>query len=258
MRVSGLCLAAAVAAAAIPAFAGTVITSHMTGPNMANGQSVVYLDADRVRIESPSGVMIFRADQSTAYLLKPGEKTFMRMTPETMQKVAKAMDAARAALAERLKSMSPEQRAEVEKMMPGAGAAAAQPPKFAFRKAGGAATFGKWRCERVEQLMNGRPEARLCVTRLSELGISERDLAAMRRFETFMRQAAPQTAGATAAIDPQALEKIVGYAAFPVHSEIPDAKVETTTTSVEKKALPADLFEVPAGYREEAIPAPPR
>ena len=251
----GLLAFAASAALAGPALAGTVITSDMTAPNVANGRSVVALEADRVRIEAPNSVMIFRGDQNTAYLLKPSEKSFIRMTPETMRKVAAAMAAARASLAERLKALPPERRAQVEKMMPGG--TAGQPPTFAFRKAGGTATYGKWQCERLEELMNGKPQARLCVARLSDLGLSEADLSVMRRFEVFMRQAAPQTAGATAAIDPHALEKVVGYAAFPIHSEVADAKAQTTTVSVEKKALPASLFEVPAGYREEAIPEPP-
>ncbi|HLY47397.1 MAG TPA: hypothetical protein VKQ73_17590 [Stellaceae bacterium] len=256
MRLWARALAVLVAAAG-PAVAGTVITSSMTMPQAAGGKSVVYLEPDRVRIESQNSVTIFRADQNTVYVLKPSEKTFIRVTPETMKQVAAAMSAARAQLAQQMKSMTPAERAKIEKMLPGAGAGAAQAPQFEFRKAGGTATFGKWSCERVEQLADGRPQAQLCVARLSDLGLGPDDLAALRRFEAFMRQAMPGTAAAGAAIDPQALRTVVGYEAYPVHSEIPGAGVQTTTETVEKKAIPADLFELPAGYREQAMPAAP-
>lgn len=246
---------AGVVAAAGPAVAGTVITSSMTLPQAAGGKSVVYLEPDRVRIESQNSVTIFRADQDAVYVLKPSDKTFIRVTPETMKQVAAAMSAARAQLAQQMKSMAPAERAKIEKMLPGAGAA--QTPQFEFRKAGGTASFGKWSCERVEQLADGRPQAQLCVARLSDLGLGPDDLAALRRFEAFMQQAAPGTAAGGAAIDPQALRNVVGYEAYPVHSEIPGAGVKTTTETVEKQAIPAALFELPAGYREQAMPAAP-
>ena len=250
----GLLTIAAAAMATTPALAGTVITSTMTTPEAAGGKSVVYLEPDRVRVESQNDVTIFRADQNTVYVLHPADRKFMRITPQSMQQVAAAMAAARTQLAQRMKSMTPQQRAEVEKMMPGG--AAGHAPKFEFRKAGGTATFGKWPCERVEELADGRPQAQLCVAKLADLGLSNDDLAALRRFEDFMRKASPE-AGSSAAIDPQALQRVVGYEAFPVHSEIPAAHVQTTTESVEKKPIAANLFEVPAGYSEQAMPTAP-
>ena len=242
-------------AAAVPAWAGTVITSKTQAPQGAGSKSVVYLEADRARIETGSTVTIFRADQNVAYVVDPAEKKFMRMTPDSMKKMAASMEAARAQMAEKMKSMPPEQRAKMEKMM--AGTMPAPPQKIEFRKAGGTATVGKWQCDKVEQLADGKPQAQLCVARLAALGLGKGDLGVLQRLATFMQQAAPQSAGATAATDPQALEKIVGYPAFAVHMEIAAANIKTTTQSVEQKTLPPDLFEVPAGFQEEAMPAPP-
>src|SRR5260370_36501634 len=98
--------------AAAPALAGTVITSEISTPDGA-GKLVEYIEADRVRIESPGNITIFRADQNIAYALVPADKKFMRMTPETMKLLAAAGDAA----FERLKSMPPEQRARFGRMM---------------------------------------------------------------------------------------------------------------------------------------------
>jgi hypothetical protein len=153
----------------------------------------------------------------------------------------------RARFTEHLKSAPPEQRAQIEKMMAGE---MPQAPKFEFRKAGGTASFGKWTCERVEELRNGQPYAALCVVKLSDLGLTGEDLGAFRRFGAFAP--VPQMAGAAS----EAMEKAVGYAAYTVHVEIPTAKMQMTTETVEKKPQDADLFEVPAGYREESVPMP--
>ena len=239
---------------AVPALAGTVITSQTSGPQEAAGKSVVYIEPDKVRMEAPHEVTIFRADQNVAYMLSPAKKTFTRLTPEKMKEMAAAIEKARAQMAEQLKSMPPAQRAQIEKMMPGG--MSAEPPKLSFKKAGGSGTVGKWSCEKIEQLANGEPQAKLCVVKMGELGLTEADLAPLQRLSAFMAQAAAQGPGATAAMDPQALEKAVGYPAFAVQMEIPAAKIATTTATVEKKAVAADLFEVPAGYKEEAMPSP--
>lgn len=244
----GLC-----AAAAAPAFAGTVITSEMSLPQAKNDKSVVYLDKDRVRVESPGTVTIYRGDQNTAYMVNPAEKKFVKMTPETMKKMAAQMEAMRAQMQEQMKSMPPAQRAQVEKMM--AGSMPGQPAKVEFRKAGGTASFGKWKCEKVDQVVNGAVQAQLCVAKLADLGLGDADLGVLQRFAAFMQQAAPQSTG-PGMMDPKAMEKAVGYPGFAIHMEIPQAKVQSTTQSVEQKTLAANLFEVPAGFKEETMPGP--
>ena len=252
-------------AAAVPALAGTVITGEVSKPNIA-GKSVLYLEPDRLRLKSPVGVMIFRADQNTLYTLLPADKKFMRMTPEMMKQAAAAivekLKQTSVAMVEKLKSLPPEQkawltehltsappeqRAQIEKMMAGE---MPQAPKFEFRKAGGTASFGKWTCERVEELRNGQPYAALCVVKLSDLGLTGEALGTFRRFGAL----APglQMAGAAS----EAMEKVVGYAAYAVHVEVPAEKNQMTIETVEKKPLAADLFEVPADYREESMPVP--
>ena len=101
-------------AVAAPALAGTVITSEVSAPNVAGNSVVYYIEPDRVRMEYPGHIVIFRADQDTEYMLAPAEKKFSRMTPETMKQSAAAI----AKMFELLKSMPPEQRAQVEKRMP--------------------------------------------------------------------------------------------------------------------------------------------
>jgi len=221
--------ACAFLSAAAPAFAGTVITGDTIGPVLSNGKSVFYLEPDRMRLETGRGVVIFRADQSTAYMLNPVEKKFTRLTADRLAQLAQRADPSG-------------QRA---------------PAAYEFRRTGGTARYGTWSCEEVEQLTGGQPIAILCVAPLAAIGLSQDDLGAFRRFESFMRQGVPQAAGSPLGIDPQALEKAVGYSGFAVHARQLDSGVETTTLSVEKKSLAAELFEVPPGYEEQPLPSLP-
>src|SRR5262249_24224993 len=74
----------------------------------------------------------------------------------------------------------------------------------------------------------------------------------LQRFNDFMGQGLPQELGAFSTMDRRAFEKVVGYAAHPVHTEIPTAKMQMTLENVEKKTLSPHCFEIPAGYEEES------
>jgi hypothetical protein len=257
MRLSVVAVALALAAAT-PSFAGTVITSAISTPAVS-GRSVLYIETDRVRSESPRATWIFRADQNTAYLLYPTAKKFTRLTAQKMQQIVAAREkmlhsispAQRAQLAENLKWLPAAQRAAMQSLYAG------QAPKFEFRDVGTKSQVGKWTCERVDELVDGQPLAGLCVVPVSDLGASAADFSSLQRALVFFSQAYPPGFGGFPAHDPQAMKKVVGYAAFPVDVKVPAAKIETTIETVETKPLTADLFEVPPGYQEGATPVRP-
>jgi hypothetical protein len=255
MRVSVFAVVLLIVTAA-PTLAGTVMTSEASTPKIS-GKVVLYIEPDRLRVETSDYVSIFRADQDTAYLLKPADRKFVRLTSEQLKQLADAP----ALLRETLKSMSPEQRARFDehlKSLPPAQRAdveriiAGQAPKFEFRDTGATASFGKWRCEQIDKLEDGQPHESLCVVRASDLGLTEGDVGSLQRFNDFMGQGLPQELGAFSTMDRRAVVKLVGYAAHPVHTEIPTAKMQITLENVEKKPLSPDLFEIPAGYEEDS------
>lgn len=253
MHIRALALVASIAATA-PAFAGTVVTSKIELPGVPARQSVMFIDGNHLRLQGPSSVTIFRGDQNTAYMLRPADKTFIKMTPETLKQLAAAVQRARAQVAEELKSMPPDQRARAEKMMQAT--APAENTTRTFRKSSGTAQVGKWQCERIEEVVDGRGQANLCVVRITGAGLTAGDLSVLRQFSAFMRQGAPQTARA-AAFDLDALRNAVGYEALPVDTEVPSIRMHSTVTAVETKSLPATLFEVPPDYKEQTINLPP-
>ena len=255
MRLSVFAVVLLIATAA-PTLAGTVMTSEASTPKIS-GKVVLYIEPDRLRVETSDYVSIFRADQNTAYLLKPADRKFVRLTSEQLKQLADAPTLLR----ETLKSMSPEQRARFDehlKSLPPAQRAgveriiAGQAAKFEFRDTGATASFGKWSCRQIDKLVDGQPHESLCVVRTSDLGLTEDDVGSLQRFNDFMGQGLPQELGAFSTVDRRAFEKLVGYAAHPVHTEIPTANMQMTLENVEKKPLSPDLFEIPAGYEEDS------
>jgi len=260
MRLSVFAIALLIPAAA-PVLAGTVMTSDGSSPRVS-GKAVLYIEPDRLRGEISNYVSIFRADQNTAYLLTPAERKFVRMTSEQLKQLAALPALAR----ETMKSMSPEQRAQFEerlKTLPVAQRAAVermiagQAPKVELRDTGATASFGKWTCERIDKLEDGQLHESLCVVRASDLGLTEDDLSSLQRFNDFVGQGLPQGLGAFPTMDRRAIEKLVGYAAYPVHTEIPTATMKMTLENVEKKPLSPQLFDIPPGYEEASkLPTP--
>ena len=239
-------------AAGTPALAGTVITSEISTPKIS-GKLVTFIETGRLRIETPSQVSIFRVDQNTVYLLSPGERKFRRMTAERMKQMAQ-MTASMRGMLEAMspeqrqrfdEHLSPSQRSLIEKMLAG------RAHQFEYKDAGGTASFGKWSCECVDELEDDQPFASLCVARISDLGLSEEDVGMLRRLAEFMRQGLPEGWHTSPATDPQAIEKAVGYPAYPVHMEIPIVEMRTTIETVQKASLGVGLFEIPADYQEE-------
>ncbi|HEV2300207.1 MAG TPA: hypothetical protein VGR91_01435 [Stellaceae bacterium] len=246
-----------VVAIAMPAAAGTVITSA----DSVGFKSALYLEPDRVRIETQTGgvtfgadrnnpshgqidtrsmdtnVTIYRTDQNTVYMLTPREKKFQRITQQKMRKLAAAMAKADPHL----------RQAEIEN--------ARSPPAIEYRRLE-RASYGKWPCGRVVQLVDGRPNWEKCVASLSDLGLTEADLRAYRRYREFWLTLPrvvfyflSQDAGGPP-WDFREADKLLGYPSLPVHSTIRGAPGKTVQ-SIEKKAIDPALFEVPADYREQ-------
>jgi hypothetical protein len=71
------------------------------------------------------------------------------MSPEQRAQVEKRMPPEQRAQFERI--MTPERLGQAEKMMAG------QAPKSEYRKASGTASFRNWRCEHVEVVKDGQP-----------------------------------------------------------------------------------------------------
>lgn len=249
------------------AHAGVEVTMTMEGGAGGGGEHMVLdLDADRLNQATGQLDIIYRADLAKAWIVDNRRHDYREMTPESMQQQHAQMEEAMQRMKQQMQSLPPEQRQRIEAMLAQRGMASDAPPPQppTYTKSGPDKTVGKWTCTPYRMSYNGDDRQEICVAKLSDLGLTEDDLKAYVSFAAFMRQMMATSMGpgrAAMGFDFDGMTKAVGFPAFPVqwtHFDT-DGKAEmtSTTTSIERKAIAADKYELPAGYIKQEQPRPP-
>ena len=241
------------------ATAGTVITLDQTVNGAPGRPQVMYLEPDRLRMSSPENDMIFRGDQNKVWVVRPGDKAYIELTPESMSQMKAQMDQMQAQMQQRLASMPPEQRKQMEAMMAsrGMGPNATATPQITYTKDGEPKKIGDFTCTPFKVTMSAGPTSEFCMAKLSDIGLTRDDLKSFVAFGTFMGQmgGTGTQRSPMATMDFEAMKKQIGFDGFPVqtsHSS-PDGshKVETTLKSIQHQDPPAGTFDLPAGYTRQ-------
>ena len=73
------------------AIAATVITLDQTVNGQPGRPQVMYLDTDKLRMSSPDNDMIYRGDQSKVWIVRPQDKAYIELTPESMSQMKAQM-----------------------------------------------------------------------------------------------------------------------------------------------------------------------
>lgn len=237
------------------ATAATVITSTQGGGAADGKTQTIILEADKMRMSSDRGGMLYRADTGKMIMINDKTRSYMEFSPDSIQKMRAGMQAQ---MQQRLAGMPEAQRKKIEAMMaahgaPGmAGPTPETPRVVAYQRSGDARKVGQWSCTPYTQLVNGKPESDLCVVKMSEVGLTRDDLKGLINLsKTMSQQLAGGQGPAAASADFEALTKAAGYDAFPVqttHHVGGQMEIESTVLSVEHKDVPAGTFEIPAGY----------
>ncbi|MEO8064452.1 MAG: DUF4412 domain-containing protein [Pseudomonadota bacterium] len=220
----------------------------------------VLLQNGMVRVKgNTGGSMILKG--SSMIIIDDKKKQYREMSKEDMKKMANQAGAVMSQMQERMKNMTPEQRAMMEKMMGnqmpgGAGAmgGAAKADVYAAKDLGKSATVEGRKCQLWSMSRNGKLAQELCVVPFNSLPGNEDFAKAFKELaEAFadMASAVPgadQTAKAYAAIN--------GYPVRTRYYES-DGKFRATENVMTKwvaETLPASTFEVPAGYKKMEMP----
>ena len=242
------------------AMAGTVITLDQTVNGTQNRPQVLYLEPDRLRMSSPENDMIFRGDQNKVWVVRPEDKAYIELTPESMAQMKAQMDQMQAQMQQRLASMPPEQRKQMEAMMASRGMgpnAPATPPQITYTKAGEPKKVGDYTCTPFKVTMAAGLVSDFCMAKLSDLGLTRDDLKSFVAFGTFMGQmgGTGTQRSPMASLDFDSIKQQIGFDGFPVqtsHSS-PDGRhnVETTLKSIQHQDPPAGTFDLPAGFTRQ-------
>jgi hypothetical protein len=242
------------------ATAGTVITLDQTVNGTSGRPQVMYLEPDRLRMSSPENDMIFRGDQNKVWVVRPEDKAYIELTPESMAQMKAQMDQMQAQMQQRLASMPPEQRKQMEAMMASRGMgpnAPATPPQITYTKAGEPKKVGEYTCTPYKVTMAAGLVSDFCMAKLSDLGLTRDDLKSFVAFGTFMGQmgGTGTQRSPMASLDFDAMKQQIGFDGFPVqtsHSS-PDGRhnVETTLKSIQHQDPPPGTFDLPAGFTRQ-------
>ena len=256
------------------AMAGVVVTATYTKLDTRQASPMtVYIDTDKLKVVTPDTTMIFRGDTNRMWVVMPEQRSYTEMTAETMQQMGGQMagaqaqlGAAQAQLQAQLAQMPPEQRAMMQQMLAGRGipglggppGAGSAPPQVSFAKAGGGKTVGSWNCENYSKTMNGQKEEDLCIAPLTTAGITAADVQVFEKFSAFMQPilSSPMVPKMSY-MSWNDMNKAVGFAGMPLDTTTylqGRPSIQQTVNKIERTAIPAGTYDLPAGLTKRDIP----
>jgi Domain of unknown function (DUF4412) len=259
-------LAAAVAAlglTAVPAIAadGVLIAQKVTnGTTTTTHQSQIEKTRMRSELSTAGGrhqIVVFDGTAQVLRIIDDEAKTYTEMSKADAERMRAQMDGAMAQMQEQMKNLPPEQRARMEALLKGRGAAmmGASGPPTEYKKVG-TDKVGKWTCDKYEGTKNGQKVSELCTVGPGALGFTATDFDVTRQLGEFFSSMMPQAADGlfrmgSAAPTPNSFSGLpVRFVSFTngvqgIVSEVTDAS---------RQNFPDALFQVPAGYQKREFP----
>jgi urocanate hydratase len=192
----------------------------------------------------------------TMYIIDDAEKSYVAFDKATMEQLAKKLGAAMEQMKEQLAKLPPEQRAQMEQMMPGMAGGEKKWLVEAFDTGKSDKVDGR-ACRVWDIKRNGELDDQICVVPYSSLPGKENFQAVFANFAKVfeeMAKSVPMLAGMmTNEFSAQA--KVNG---FPVRSRgYENGKLgddEHLMKVWREEAMPASMFEIPAGYKRKQMP----
>ena len=251
LPVVGLCLLTANVFAADGVL---IVEKRTTGGKTQSSQ--IQIEKTRMRAETGGGqIVVFDAAAQVIRMIDPDKKTYMEMAKADVERLGNQMADMTAQMQERMKSLPPEQRAQMEAAMRGRGigmgAAASAPVKTEYRKTG-TDKVGKWTCDKYEGYQKDQKVSDICTVDPSVLGVTLADFDIAKEAARFFQQLVPQNGGQMFAVG----GADAGFSGIPVRTTVSIGPQQTTieVTDVTRKAFSDDSYAVPAGFQKQGFP----
>jgi hypothetical protein len=259
LRTTRAALVAAMCLAASPLHAADgvlIVERTTTGGNTRTNQ--IQIEKERMRAESADGqTVVFDGARQVLWLINEGRKSYSEMTKADVDRMSGQMNDAMAKMQEQLKSLPPEQRAQVEAMMKGRGMpamAAAQTAKTEYRRTG-SDKVGTWACDKYDGTRSGQKVSELCTVDPKVIGFSMDDFQVSKQLMEFFQKLVPQGADRMFAIGTAGDQGFSGVPVRRIGFNNGQQQSVTEITQFTRQNFPASVFEVPAGYQKEAFGA---
>lgn len=206
---------------------------------------------------APESTMIFRDD--TIYAISHKDKSYIAMDRAAMKRMAEQLNPTLKMLQEKMKTMTPEQRAQMEKMLGGRLPGDSDPPQQ-IKRTSRKDKINGYNCTFVEVREGGVLTDEMCVASGNSLQGSAELMSTAKKMaavmEDMMASMDAPWLKQMAQKQVQNFEALGGIPVLSRHFVDGKARNETTISSIGSEALAATLFEIPAGYTRKDMMAP--
>jgi hypothetical protein len=201
---------------------------------------------------STEDAVVIDGDAKKMLMIYPASKSYREMTSADFQNMKQQLAQARTQMAAQLKNMPPEQRKMMEKMMPGG---ATDAPALKYESLGKKKKIAGFACEMYRVSIAGRVTSESCMAPWSGGLITRAETDQFMKLSEDLKQIFDMGM-AVPSLD---FSKIPGMPIEETHFGADGKTVEWTNTlkSITRGAVPATLFQVPAGFSKQAMPTGP-
>lgn len=233
--------------------------------SLSNGKTTnqtARVDTDRmmVDIQGDRGrqTVVFLGSTQVFRMIDHEKKNYREVSQQEMEQMGAQLNDAMAKLQEQLKNMPPAQRQMMEKMMKGKmGQMMGQTAEKTVYTAAGAGRAGQWDCARYDGTRGGEKVSEVCAVEFSDFGLQASDFAAMQKMAEFFTKIMPDGMKDNFMVGSERWQEEQGFPGVPVsRTTFRGGKAEqrTIVKSVTRADFEDALFDVPAGYKKEAMP----
>ncbi len=209
--------------------------------------SMLYVSGNMVRVERAADgfAMIADTDTGTLTMIDHRRRRYTLMDRSTMDAMNARMKQVQAMMQAQLANLSEEQRAALEKQMPGVAGAGGMEPQPVAKRTGKRRSIGGRSCDEVQMVMSGQVMFSACVAPAATLGLSAQDSATLQAMTALMermgRGGGPQ------------LSAMIRDG-VPLETTNPHSGRPETLAGIDHGAVDPKWFRVPAGYARQALP----
>ncbi len=220
----------------------------------------IYVQGGSGRFEDEEGrASIIKGD--TIYVIDQADKSYVVLDKATMEQLGKQVGAAMEQMKEQLAKMPPEQRAQIEQMMGIQSGAGAGGWTMDAVDTGKSDKVEGRACKVWDIKVNDQPDHQVCVVPYSSLPGTEDFKSVFEKFAKVFEDMAKNLPQLSGAMNNQmsALRKVNGYPMRTRSYENGRLAPEEQVVKVwREQAIPASMFEVPAGFKQKQMSPPGR
>ncbi len=200
------------------------------------------------------GTMIFRGDKKLLWMVNTGDKKYTEMTEEDAKAMGAKLGDAMAQMQEAMKNAPPAQRAMMEKMMKGQ-MAGMSPKERTVKPTGESKTINGFDCKGYIVSISDGQATEVWAADPKSLKIDSADLSVLKEFGEFMKAMLPGMDQFTDLIkdyENPGKDQVPGFPVLTIQKDGSGKELwRSELVKVDKGAIPAETFEVPAGFKKE-------